>query len=135
MTADLAWLADFPGRCPDCLLHIEAQGHRSPCEPSGPLGVLLGRKLADRGMSRTVAAHPDDAAIVDAALEVAVASGRQFSANDFRHLVTKVSEPHVIGARYRTLINSKRVKRVGDTPSSSPGTHAHRIGVYEAASP
>lgn len=32
MTApDLTWLAQLPGRCPDCFFHVATQGHRSTC--------------------------------------------------------------------------------------------------------
>jgi hypothetical protein len=143
MTADLSFLTELPGRCPDCLLHTTTQGHRSHltdgtptgCDNTGPLGLILGRKLAKRGMARAEAAHPADVEIVDKAIAAACARGQRFSANDFRHLVPKVERAARHWRAVSRRSSTRQIRRVGDTPSSSPGTHAHRIGVYEAASP
>lgn len=131
MTAEIAgvspelleYLRSIPERCSFCGFHIEIQGHRGGCQ-------LTGERLRDEGMDATTEAHPGDVAIVDAAIDAACRKGEPFSANDFRHLVDRVEQPAVIGARIRSWLASKRIKRVGDTPSTSPGTHAHRIGCY-----
>lgn len=132
---------DLPGRCTACGL-APIQGHRATsddglivtgCTPSGPVGLAIGRHLASVGMARTVEAHPDDAALVDAAIAAAAKSGREFSANDLRYLTNRVEAPAVIGARMRAWVSSKKLRRVGDVPSDLPGTHGHKIGRYVRA--
>lgn len=123
----LATLATLPGRCLHCGWHTETQGHHAACVDADE---PLRRGVA--GMARTVAAHPADVELVDAAIRAAMATGEPFSANSFRHLVGQVKEPHVIGSRIRAAVASKRIKRVGDEPSSLPNTNGHRIGRYVA---
>ena len=121
----LAFLVAQPGRCTECGLHIDHMGHRPTCSRAND-----GERLAVEGMDRAVAANPADADVVDRAIAEACRAGREFSANDFRHLCDRISQPNVIGARIRAWSTSKRITRVGDTPSTLPGTHAHRIGTY-----
>ncbi|TSD68094.1 hypothetical protein [Aeromicrobium piscarium] len=124
----LDFLRTLPGRCHECGHHAEVQGHERSCsKASEPFD------RATEGMARTVAAHPDDAAIVDKAIESACRAGIEFSANDFRHLTDQISEPNVIGARVRAWAAAKKIVNVGYEPSNLPGTHAHRIGRYIAA--
>lgn len=129
MTApDLAWLAELPGRCPRCYWHIGSMGHKNTCRDSSEP-----HRRAEAGMSRAEAARPGDVELVDRAIREACAKGEPFSANNFRHLVEQVEQPAVIGARIRAAVNGKRIKRVGDEPSTLVGTHGHRIGKYVAA--
>jgi hypothetical protein len=140
MNADLTWLLADDKRCPDCFLHVESQGHRSHidgertgCDNSGPLGAILGRQLAVQGMARTVAAHPDDAARVDAVLERFIRGGRPFSANDTRRHLVGVKGA-VVGAGFRKAAQSGRIVRTGRRyASTDPGTHAHQIDEWVAA--
>ncbi len=119
----IAFLATHEGRCQSCGMHPEKQGgHREGCRE--------GVRRRDESMAATTAAHPGDVEIVDAAIRAACSKGEPFSANSLRHLTDRLDEPAVIGARMRSWLASKRIKRVGDTPSDSPGTHAHRIGLY-----
>lgn len=119
------FLTTMPGRCPECAWHIEKQGHARGCSNRNE-----GQRRGAAGMARASAAHPGDVELVDAAIAKACAIGQPFSANDFRHLVPDLEEPNVIGSQIRSWLSSRRIKRVGDEPSSLPGTHAHRIGLY-----
>ena len=131
MTAP-AWLRARSDRCSNCGCH-EVQGHIEPCTPTGPLGLLLARQGRDEGMSRTVAAHPDDAQKVDAVLARFIASGRPFSANDTRRELTGV-KGSVVGSRFSAASKARRIKRTGRRfPSTDPGTHLHHIDEWIAA--
>ncbi len=120
-------------RCSHCYLHV-SHGHRSEidgvptgCNDSGPLGLKLARERRDRGMKRTVEAHPDDRARIDAVLSRFIGSGRPFSANDTRPHLSGV-KGSVIGARFQAAARAGRMKRTGErVTSTDPGTHAHRI--------
>lgn len=134
-TTDLAWLAQLPGRCPRCYMHLVAHGHRSQidghptgCPDEGPVADLLAaRRLRDAGMARTVSAHPDDAARVDVVLSRFISSGRPFSANDTRPLLSGVKGA-VVGSRFNAAARAGRIKRTGNRiASTDPGTHAHRL--------
>jgi hypothetical protein len=140
MTADLTWLRGYEGRCPRCLLDESRQGHRSHiagvptgCDNSGPLGVILGRQLADVGMARTTAAHPDAVAVIDAAIMRRVRAGVEFSANSIRAELTSLTpdERPVIGARMNSLARSL-CRKVRDEPSTDPGTHGKTVAVWKA---
>lgn len=138
MTAPIGTTLDR--RCKSCGFDPEAQGHRSlandiptGCTDSGPLGLMLARQRRDEGMTRTVDAHPDDAALVDRVLARFISSGRPFTANDTRpHLVGVKGS--VIGSRFNAASRQGRMKRTGNrVPSTDPGTHAHRIDEWIAA--
>lgn len=140
MTADLTWLLADPKRCPRCFFHIEAMGHRATidgrdtgCTPSGPLGLKLAEEARDAGMARTVAAHPDDAARVDAAIRQLVKGGGEWTANELRPLLpTGVHQP-VIGARVQAAARRGLIRRVGYRPSDKPNTHGHPVTIWRAA--
>lgn len=136
----LSWLAHLDGRCPRCFLHV-SQGHRGTlddlttvtgCTPSGPVGLAIGRHLASVGMARTVEAHPDDAALVDAVLERRIRRGGEFSLNDLRPELSAVENKAVIGARVQAFARSKRIKRTGYVPSTDPNTHGHPVASWMA---
>lgn len=133
-------LRTLPGRCPRCLLHVEAQGHRSVmdgeptgCQDSGRLGLLLARERRDSGMSATVDAHPDDAALVDRVLTARIRRGGRFSLNEIRGQLAAVREKSVIGARVNAAARRKEIRKVDRVPSTDPATHGHEIAVWEAA--
>lgn len=139
--ASLSWLAELDGRCPDCFLHVPTMGHRSHlgddsptgCTPSGPVGLAMGRHLASVGMARTVEAHPDDAALVDAVLERRIRRGGEFSLNDLRPELAAVENKAVIGSRVNAFSRAKRITRIGYVPSTDPGTHGHPVALWKAA--
>ncbi len=118
-------LRTLPGRCQECAWAPEQQGHEPGCDNADE---PMRRGLA--GMARAEVAHPGDVELVDAAIRAACATGEPFSANSLRYLVEQVEQPAVIGARIRAAVTSKRIKRVGDEPSTLTGTHGHRIGRY-----
>lgn len=140
MTTDPTFLLQHPNRCPQCFLETHAQGHRSHiageptgCDNSGPLGTILGRQLAQQGMTRTVDAHPSDAALVDSVLEARIRRGGEFSLNDLRADLSAVESKSVIGARVNAFARSKRIVRVGYVPSTDPRTHGHPIVQWRVA--
>ncbi len=127
------WLKARADRCSHCGAHPQLQGHLPPCQPSGPLAEQLAREGRDLGMARTVAAHPDDAARVDAVLARFIASGRPFSANDTRAELEGV-KGSVVGSRFSAASKARRIKRTGNRfPSTDPGTHLHHIDEWIAA--
>lgn len=130
MTAP-AWLRARSDRCSTCGCHPEAQGHIAPCDPSGPLGLLLAREEMQAGMERTVAAHPDAVALVDTAIMRRVASKRPFSANTIRAELVALTpdERPVIGARMNSLAR-RHCRKLGDEPSTDVGTHGKTVAIW-----
>ena len=124
----LAFLVALPGRCAECGLHVDHMGHRPMCSHADD-----GQRLAVEGMDRAVAANPADADVVDRAISEACRTGREFSANDFRHLCDRISQPKVIGARIRAWSREGRIQHVGYVPSNLPTTHAHDLKTWRAA--
>ena len=90
--------------------------------------AILGR---DAGMARATAAHPDDAARVDAAIRQLAARGGEFSSNDARRLHS-VKGP-VVGARFNAAAKAGLIRRIGYVRSTEPGTHAHPVALWSAA--
>jgi hypothetical protein len=132
MTAP-AWLRAMEDRCSECGCHESKQGHIAPCEPSGPLGLILGRRLAERGMARATAAHPGAVAMIDAAILRRVKAGVEFSANTIRAELTSLTpdERPVIGARMNSLARSL-CQKVGEEPSTDPGTHGKTVARWRS---
>lgn len=128
-----AWLRARSDRCSICGCHETLQGHISPCQPSGPLGLLLARKEMREGMARTVAAHPDAVSLVDAAIMRRVRARRPFSANTIRAELTSLTpdERPVIGAEMNSLARRHCVK-VGEEPSTDPATHGKPVAIWLA---
>lgn len=112
-------LAAGTWRCDDC-----AEGRK----PS-PLAAAIAAR--DEALSRTSAAHPDEAARVAAAIRKLAATGRPFSANDARHL--HGVKGGVVGATFTALRKEGVIKPVGDEVSTDVGTHGHRIYLWSAA--
>lgn len=126
-----AWLRARSDRCSNCGCHPEAQGHIAPCEPSGPLGLLLGREAMRKGMARAVAAHPDAVSIVDQAIMRRVVTRLPFSANTIRDELVDLSpdERPVIGARMNALTRI-HCRKLGEEPSTDPGTHSKKVAIW-----
>jgi hypothetical protein len=93
----------------------------------------LARQRRDEGMTRTVDAHPDDAALVDRVLADRIRRGGEWSLNDLRPLLADVREKHVIGARVQAAARAKRIVRTGYVPSTDPRTNGHPIAQWRAA--
>lgn len=127
---------DLPGRCTACGLHPDKQGHRAPCEPSGPLHdqlLLEAQEAADKAMTTVSANHPQDAQLVDSVIEAYCQIGGAFSLNDLRPHLVGVQERNVIGSRMRVWSQRGRIRCVGRVASTEPGTHAREIRVWEPA--
>jgi hypothetical protein len=92
-------------------------------------GVAEGRRLRD-GALACVSAGEWDSAVIDQAIRFFAASGRRFSANEVRPLLPEVRRA-AIGVRFMAASRRGVIRRVGSTPSTDPGTHAHRIAVWE----
>lgn len=112
MTATLG-LEHLHGRCQHGF-HPDTQG----CADCG-----VAFKFA--GQAQATAAHPDEAAKVDAAIKQLAATRKPFSANDARTL--HGVKGGVVGARFTAAKNAGLIKPVGDESSSSTSTHGHRI--------
>lgn len=84
-----------------------------------------------QGQSLATAAHPTEAAAVDAAIRRLAATGRPFSANDARviHGVTG----GVVGARFTAARKAGLIVHVGYEQSSKASTHAHPVAIWRAA--
>lgn len=94
----------------------------------------LGQALRDEGIARVEDAADDwERAVIDQAIRAVADRGREFSANDVRPLLPPGVRPKLIGARFRTAATRGVIRRVGYTPSTDPGTHAHPVTVWMAA--
>ncbi|WP_160050728.1 hypothetical protein [Nocardiopsis sp. FR4] len=92
-------------------------------------GVEEGRRLREEALAGASADGWDNA-VIDQAIRFFAASGRRFSANDVRPLLPLVRRA-AIGARFMAASRRGVIRRVDSTPSTDPGTHAHRITVWE----
>lgn len=70
---------------------------------------------------------------VDDAIRELVRRGEPFSANTLREQLPPGIPGPLIGARFMAAHRAGLIRRVGDVPSTDPGTHGHRIGLWEAA--
>lgn len=99
------------------------------------MSSTAGEALRDEGMEQVEgAADPRLILMIDAKIQDAIDSGRQFSANTIRDQFP-VAHSNLAGARMRAF-TSKRVDghpvmvRVGYTPSTLPSTRHHEIKVW-----
>lgn len=99
--------------------------------------IAHGRSLRDEGIAQVENnADPRVILAIDAAIERAIAAGREFSANDIRDEFP-VSDEHLVGARVRAAgvrkVDGRPVlKAVGYVPSSLPSTHGHPIRLWRS---
>lgn len=97
--------------------------HLCPC---------AGLKAKSAGQSRAAAAHPAELASVEAAIRQAAATGQPFSANSIR--AVHGVKGGVVGKAFTNMKNAGVIRQVGTEASTDPGTHAHPIGTWIAAS-
>jgi hypothetical protein len=109
-------LTHLPGRCAHGF-HVATQGCAS-------CGVAF--KFA--GQAKATAAHPSEAAAVEAAIRQLAATRRPFSANDARQI--HGVKGGVVGATFTRLRKAGVIEACGDETSSEPGTHGHRIFLW-----
>lgn len=94
----------------------------------------LGQALRDEGIARVEGAADDwERAVIDQAIRAVADRGRPFSANDVRPLLPAGVRPALIGARFRTAALHGVISRIGYTPSTDPGTHAHPVALWAPA--
>lgn len=103
--------------CDDCTNNVRQNEQAA--------AISRAMEARDRGMSVAVAAHPDEASRVAAAIRRLAATGRPFSANDARDL--HGVKGGVVGATFTALRKEGVIKPVGDEVSTDAGTHGHRI--------
>jgi hypothetical protein len=94
----------------------------------GGLCTCPGLALKSAGQARTLAAHPDDRAKVEAAIRQLAATGHPFSANSARAIHNV--RGGVVGAVFSALASEGLIRRVGYVASTDPGTHAHPIAEW-----
>lgn len=116
-------------RCSGCGYHPETQG----CACNGTLRFTPGVREKAAGIARVeAAADPDLRAMVDEEIRRAAASGRVFSANDFRAQLPDDVGP-LMGARFNAAAKAGLIVHVGFTPSTKASTNAHRVMTWRAA--
>lgn len=109
--------------CDDCRNNVR--------QPEHSAAISRAMEARDRGMSVAVAAHPDEASRVAAAIRTLAATGRPFSANDARHL--HGVKGGVVGATFTALHLSGEIEPVGEETSTDKGTHGKRINRWIGA--
>ena len=110
-------------RCDDCTNSVR--------QPEQAAAISRAMEARDRGMSVAVAAHPDEASRVAAAIRTLAATGRPFSANDARHL--HGVKGGVVGATFTALKTAGEIKPVGAETSTDRGTHGKPVALWVAA--
>lgn len=93
----------------------------------------FGKALRDEGIARVTEASDEwERAVIDQAIRAVAARGRPFSANDVRPLLPAGVRPKLVGARFMAASRRKEIVKVGWTPSTDPGTHAHPVARWIA---
>lgn len=88
-------------------------------------------RLREAGIDRAEdAADEQDKAVVRQALRHFIASGEPFSANDVRALLPDVRRT-LLGGAFLAASGAKAIVKVGYVPSSDPGTHGHRVALWQ----
>jgi hypothetical protein len=89
--------------------------------------------LRDQGIAQVTAAAPaHDRDAIDRAIRLVARQLPQFSANDVRPHLPEGVNPNLIGARFIALAKSKEIRKVDEVPSTDPGTHGKKVGLWEA---
>lgn len=109
--------------CDDCTNNVRQNEQAA--------AISRAMEARDRGMSVAVAAHPDEASRVAAAIRTLAATGRPFSANDARHL--HGVKGGVVGATFTALKTAGEIKPVGAETSTDRGTHGKPVALWVAA--
>jgi len=103
--------------------------------PTSVLDAIAAARVArDEGMARAQDADVLgwDTKLIDQAIAAMTATGRPFSANDFRILLPDVHQP-LIGKRVKAASMRGETRRVGYVPSNLESTHRHPIAVWVRA--
>jgi hypothetical protein len=87
--------------------------------------------LRNRGQAIASAAHPTERTAVESAIRQLAATGRPFSANDARQI--HGVKGGVVGAAFTAMNKAGVIKAVGDETSTDPGTHGHRVYLWQGS--
>lgn len=93
-----------------------------------------GERRKSEGMAQADSAEPDfwkDRA--DAAIKALAAEGRDFTAEDVRHLAGSPTHPNAFGSRFLSAARRGIIRKVGYRNSNRPSLHAHPIAVWSGA--
>ena len=82
-------------------------------------------------MAAATAAHPTEAARVEAVIRQLAATGKPFSANDAREL--HGVKGGVVGATFNALRAERVIKPVGSEGSTDKGTHGKPVALWIGA--
>lgn len=110
--------------CQRCLLPAVTAGEQ----------LALGQELRDEAHAVVEEASDQwQRATVDQAIRALAQTRETFSANDLRPLLPPGIRPALIGARFMAASRARLLRKVGWTPSTDPGTHAHPIALWTRA--
>ena len=118
----------------------QCQGRLWPCDTLSGLttcvecarrSIATAIRLRDRGQAIATAAHPTERAAVESAIRKLAATGKPFSANDARRL--HGVKGGVVGAAFTALRKEGVIRAVGDETSTDPGTHGHRVYLWQGS--
>lgn len=141
MTADLAWLATLPGRCPRCFYAIAHQGHRSQladgtttgCIDEGPIWVLEQSRLGARAEVEADTSDEEWSVFVAALRSDAARHGGLVSQNRVREAIGHRWASTPAKRRYSQMWSRARrlglLDETGRTEKSTDraGGNAHRL--------
>ena len=95
-----------------------------------------GERRKSEGMALADAAEPGfwkDRA--DAAIKALAAEGREFTAEDVRHLAGSPTRANAFGSRFLSAARKGLIRKVGYRNSTRPSLHAHPVAVWVGAKP
>ena len=111
-------------------MSVTLVGHAADLHgPDGVCSCCHGRSTGlaakAQGQAVAIAAHPSEAARVEAAIRQLAATGKPFSANDARAI--HGVRGGVVGATFTAMRKARVIRAVGDEISDQPSTNGHRI--------
>lgn len=133
MTAP-AWLRALPDRCSVCGCHETEQGHIAPCEPSGPLGSLLGDRAKSEAFQRLdLADYRDENKLLRSSIIALGKSKLEFTPDDLPPAIREATNPNRRGRMFSALLDEGVIREVGRIKSANPRAHGKTVGIYSLA--